>query len=131
VNWQKQEDAVLLNWNADASLVLQAAEPMDLTPYSQLVFDLKWSAAPTAPLWLGMSCGSGCGGQLDLAAVLQQKPTEQWHKLSIDLRCLANAGAALNHLYQPFRLQSSGAWQASLANIRLIPNTQGSDLSCN
>ncbi len=132
VNWQKQEDALQLSFNSNnaAQLVLQASEALDLSSYGQLVFDLKWNQAPTADVMLGMSCGSGCGGQLPLGDLLQQKVSGQWHKLTIELACFANAGAALNHLYQPFNLQSAAPWQVSLANIRVTPATAAADLSC-
>ena len=130
VNWQKQEDALQLQWQGDASLVLHSSEALDISAYGQLVFDLKWQTAPQAPLLLGMSCGSGCGGTVNLNPLLTQKAAGQWHKLVIDLQCLANAGVALNHLYQPFLLQSSGNTALTLSNIRLTPATATADLSC-
>lgn len=130
VNWQKQEDALQLQWQGDASLVLHSSEALDISAYGQLVFDLKWQTAPPAPLLLGMSCGSGCGGTVNLNPLLTQKAAGQWHKLVIDLQCLANAGVALNHLYQPFLLQSSGNTALTLSNIRLTPATATADLSC-
>jgi beta-glucosidase len=130
VNWQKQEDALQLQWQGDASLVLHSTEALDISAYGQLVFDLKWQTAPQAPLRLGMSCGSGCGGTVNLNPLLTQKAAGQWHKLVIDLQCLANAGVALNHLYQPFLLQSSGNTALTLSNIRLTPATATADLSC-
>jgi beta-glucosidase len=130
VNWQKQEDALQLQWQGDASLVLHSTEALDISAYGQLVFDLKWQTAPQAPLLLGMSCGSGCGGTVNLNPLLTQKAAGQWHKLVIDLQCLANAGVALNHLFQPFLLQSSGNTALTLSNIRLTPATATADLSC-
>lgn len=131
VNWQKQEDALLLDWQqGGAQLVLKSTAALDVRAYGQLVFDLKWSALPQMPLLLGQSCGSGCGAQLDLTPVLAQKAAGQWQKLTIDLACFAKAGAAQNHLYQPFVLQSQGAWQVTLANIRLTPATAAADLAC-
>ncbi len=130
VNWQKQEDALQLQWQGDASLQLHSSEALDISAYGQLVFDLKWPATPQAPVLLGMSCGSGCSGTVDLSPLLAQKAAGQWHKLVIDLQCLAKAGVALNHLYQPFLLQSSGDTALTLSNIRLTPATATADLSC-
>ncbi|WP_337880939.1 glycoside hydrolase family 3 N-terminal domain-containing protein [Rheinheimera sp.] len=123
VNWQKQEDALQLNWSegSKAALVLQAARPFDASGYQQLQFHLNWAAAPTAPVMLGASCGSGCGGAVDLVPQLSSQTAGEWHSITVNLACLADAGAALNHLEQPFSLQSSGAWQAKIANIRLVP----------
>ncbi|WP_127026350.1 glycoside hydrolase family 3 protein [Rheinheimera mangrovi] len=132
VNWQKQEDALLLDWaaNSKAKLVLQAAVPLDASGYGQLVVDMKWNAAPTAAVTLAQSCGSGCGGTLNLAELIGSKAAGQWHKVVIDLSCFAAKGAALNHLQQPFVLHSEAAYQLSISNIRLTPATATADLSC-
>lgn len=132
VNWQKQEDALQLNWLAGstAKLLLQAAVPLDATSYGQLSFDINWPQQPTAALELGLSCGSGCGGMIDIGPLLQSKAAAQWHSLVIDLGCFADTGTALNHLQQPFVLQSQSAMQLSIANIRLTPATATADLRC-
>lgn len=132
VNWQKQEDALLLNWasNSKAKLVLQAAVPLDARAYSQLVVDMKWNSAPAAAVTLAQSCGSGCGGTVDLAPLISSKAAGQWHKVVIDLSCFAAKGAALNHLQQPFVLHSEAAYQLSISNIRLTPAAAKADLSC-
>ena len=131
VNWQKQEDALALNWQqGGATLQLHSSEPLDLSRYGQLVFDLKWQQAPAQAVMLSMSCGSGCGGRLDLSPLLAAKAAGQWQKITVDLACFAKAGAALNHLYQPFVLQSAGSVALSLANIRVTPATAAADVSC-
>lgn len=131
VNWQKQEDALALNWQqGGATLRLHGSEALDLSRYGQLVFDLKWQQAPAQAVTLAMSCGSGCGGQLDLSPLLAAKAAGQWQKITLDLACFAKAGAALNHLYQPFVLQSAGSTALSLANIRVTPATAAADISC-
>ncbi|EGM79724.1 beta-glucosidase-like glycosyl hydrolase [Rheinheimera sp. A13L] len=132
VNWQKQEDALSLDWaaNSKSRLVLQAAVPLNASGYGQLVVDMKWNTAPTAAVTLALSCGSGCGGSLDLAELMNNKTAGQWHKMVIDLSCFAAKGAALNHLQQPFVLHSEAAYQLSIANIRFTPATTKADLSC-
>ncbi len=110
VNWQKQEDALQLRWAAgsNAKLLLQAQAPLDASGYGQLVLDVKFAALPTAPLWLGLGCASGCGAELDLTPILAGKASQQFHKLVLDLSCFAKKGAALNHLTQPFILHTAG-----------------------
>ena len=131
VNLQKQEDALALNWQqGGATLRLHSSEALDLSRYGQLVFDLKWQQAPAQAVTLAMSCGSGCGGRLDLSPLLAAKAAGQWQKITVDLACFAKAGAALNHLYQPFVLQSAGSVALSLANIRVTPATAAADISC-
>ncbi len=131
VNWQKQEDALALNWQqGGATLQLHSSEPLDLSRYGQLVFDLKWQQAPAQAVTLAMSCGSGCGGRLDLSPLFAAKAAGQWQKITVDLACFAKAGAALNHLYQPFVLHSAGSAALSLANIRVTPATAAADISC-
>lgn len=131
VNWQKQEDALALHWQqGGAMLQLHSSDPLDLSRYGQLVFDLKWQQAPAQAVTLAMSCGSGCGGQLDLSPLLAAKAAGQWQKITVDLSCFSKAGAALNHLYQPFVLQSEGRVALSLANIRVTPATAAADISC-
>jgi beta-glucosidase len=136
VNWQKQEDALQLRWAAgsNAKLLLQAQTPLDGSGYGQLVLDVKFAALPTAPLWLGLGCASGCGAELDLTPILAGKASQQFHKLVLDLRCFADKGAALNHLTQPFILHTAGqsaSAELTLANIRYAPATATADLACN
>lgn len=131
VNWQKQEDALALHWQqGGAMLQLHSSEALDLSRYGQLVFDLKWQQVPAKAVTLAMSCGSGCDGRLDLSPLLAAKAAGQWQKITVDLACFAKAGAALNHLYQPFVLQSEGRVALSLANIRVTPATAAADISC-
>ncbi|NRQ41749.1 exo 1,3/1,4-beta-D-glucan glucohydrolase [Rheinheimera sp. YQF-2] len=132
VNWQKQEDAILLNWqtSSSATLGLHTDKPLDASGYNQLVLDMKWSAAPEAPVMLGMSCGSGCGAEVDLSGLLKDKALNQWRLVSIDLSCFAGKGAALNHLQQPFLISSKAPFQLTLANIRLTSGNIRSDIGC-
>lgn len=132
VNWQKQEDALLLDWSANskAKLVLQAATSLDSTAYTQLVFDMKWNTAPAAAITLSQSCGSACAATLDLAPVFQTKAAGQWHKIVIDLACFAAKGAKLDQLQQAFVLHSEAAYQLNIANIQLTTATSVADLSC-
>ncbi|KKL02149.1 glycoside hydrolase family 3 protein [Rheinheimera mesophila] len=132
VNWQKQEDALLLDWAADskAKLVLQAATPLDASAYAQLVVDMKWNSTPTAAVTLAQSCGADCGGVLDLAPIFATKAQGQWHKVVIDLHCFAAKGVKLTQLQQAFVLHSAAAYQLSISNIRFTPAAATADLSC-
>ncbi len=125
VDHKAQEDARRLQWSGSeaARLVLIAAKPFDLTRESngdvQLQLTLRRDSAVSAPVWLGVGCGEGCSGRVDLQKTLAALPQGQWKVVGVPLKCFAAAGADVSKLVQVPTLESAAALDLSVSRIAL------------
>ncbi|MET1163412.1 MAG: exo 1,3/1,4-beta-D-glucan glucohydrolase [Pseudoxanthomonas sp.] len=125
VDHKAQEDARRLQWSGStpARLVLASGAPLDLARESngdvQLQLTLKRDSAVVAPLWLGVGCGEGCSGRVDLQKTLAALPQGQWKVVGVPLKCLVKAGADVGKLVQPLFLESGAALDLSLSRVAL------------
>lgn len=122
-----QQDARLVKWSGSgpATLALQGEAPIDLQreANSQLsvTLDYRVDAAPTAPVTLGIECGTGCRGDLPIHAQLKRAAAGEWHQLKLPLRCFQSKGADLRRVTAPFLLTTAGKLELGIANVRLEP----------
>ncbi|HVS12377.1 MAG TPA: exo 1,3/1,4-beta-D-glucan glucohydrolase [Thermoanaerobaculia bacterium] len=129
-----QEDAREVRWSgADGAFVaLRGEEPIDLRREAngemELAIDLLVVRPPAGSVRLGVGCGEGCAGDLEVGARLRDLEPERWHTLAIRLRCFAEAGADLGRIDTPMRLAAEGALVLRFSEIRLAP--AGPDPSC-
>ncbi len=120
-----QEDARQLQWSgaAPARLVLLSATPVDVTRESngdvQLQLTLRRDSAVTGPVWLGVGCGEGCSGRVDLQKTLSALPQGQWAPVGVPLKCLAAAGADVAKLRQVTVLESATVLELAVSRIAL------------
>ncbi len=125
VDHKAQEDARRLQWSGAqaARWVLASATPIDVTRESngdvQLQLTLRRDSAITAPVWLGVGCGEGCSGRVDLRKTLAALPQGQWKVVGVPLKCLAVAGADVGKLVQLPVLESAAALDLSVSRIAL------------
>lgn len=125
VDHKAQEDARRLQWSGAqaARWVLASTMPIDVTRESngdvQLQLTLRRDSAVTAPLWLGVGCGEGCSGRVDLHKTLAALPQGQWKVVGVPLKCFAVAGADVGKLVQPSWLESATALDLSVSRIAL------------
>lgn len=125
-----QEDARSLRWSGGrARVYLAADEAVDLARESNgemaLAFDLLMSEAPGGEVELGMGCGEDCGARVPLTGILTGLPLGEWSTVRVRLRCLAEAGAAMEHIDTPFLLEAEGPMALTLSNVRLVPQSDG------
>jgi len=126
-NMTVQEDARELTWRGKslARAYLGWSEPKTIAEYqasqSALTLEIKVVQGPAGRVALGMLCGDDCHGSVDMQSTLAALPRNEWHKVSVDLQCLVNAGAELTNITAPFMLESADAVTLSVANIRLQP----------
>ena len=128
-----QEDSRRLTWGGGSllsiglSVALAGRAPIDLERESNgqlsLAFDYRVDQAPTAPVLLGVQCGAGCRGTVPLP--LTAAPVGQWQHAKILLSCFAHRGANMGRVTSPFNIETSGALELSLSNIRLESGTDG------
>ncbi|MEG3049413.1 MAG: exo 1,3/1,4-beta-D-glucan glucohydrolase [Thermomonas sp.] len=125
VDHKAQEDGRRLTWNGSkpASWLLVAGKPLDVTRESngdvQLQLTLRRDSAVTAPVWLGVGCGDGCSGRVDLQKTLAAIPQGEWKVVGVPLKCFVAAGADVSKLVQVPVLESSAALQVSVSRIAL------------
>ena len=125
VDHKAQEDARRLQWSGAqaARWVLASATPIDVTRESngdvQLQLTLRRDSAITAPVWLGVGCGEGCSGRVDLRKTLASLPQGQWKVVGVPLKCFAVAGADVGKLVQLPVLESAAALDLSVSRIAL------------
>ncbi len=125
VDHRAQEDARRLRWSGArvASLVLSSAKPVDVSREAngdvQLQLTLRRDSAVTAPVWLGVGCGAGCEGKIDLQPALSASAQGQWRTLGVPLKCFNVAGADVGKLLQVATLESAAALDLSVSRIAL------------
>lgn len=125
VDHQAQEDARRLQWSGStaAKLVLASGTPLDVSRESngdvQLQLTLRRDSAVTAPVWLGVGCGEGCSGRVDLQKTLAALPQGEWKIVGVPLKCFVTAGADVSKLVQVPVLESSAALELSVSRIAL------------
>jgi len=125
VDHKAQEDGRRLTWTGSkpASWLLVASKPLDVTRESngdvQLQLTLRRDSAVTAPVWLGVGCGDGCSGRVDLQKTLAAIPQGEWKVVGVPLKCFVAAGADVAKLVQVPVLESSAALQLSVSRIAL------------
>ncbi len=119
--------ARLFDWSGEggAMVELTGGEVLDLTREANgnltLGFDLKVVEAPTAPFHLGVGCGEGCRGDIDLSGMAGQLPAGEWANVRVRLRCFEEAGADLSKIVAPVRMASEGAAEIAVARVQILP----------
>ena len=125
VDHKAQEDGRRLTWTGSkpASWLLVASKPLDVTRESngdvQLQLTLRRDSAVTAPVWLGVGCGDGCSGRVDLQKTLSAIPQGEWKVVGVPLKCFVASGADVAKLVQVPVLESGAALQISVSRIAL------------
>lgn len=107
LDYKAQEDARRFAWNkGDAQLAITARAPMDLDRETNgdvlLITTLRIDALPGKEAWIGMACGKGCEGRVQLGPQLAGLPNGQWLRIGVSLKCFRKAGADMHHIEQPF-----------------------------
>ena len=77
---------------------------------------------------IGVACGEGCAGYLNITSGLQNKLNQGWQLSQLKLSCFADQGADMSKISSPLVLTTAGPLQIQLRSISLVSN-QG-DASC-
>jgi beta-glucosidase len=119
--------AKLATWSGkgEAQLYLAAAEPQDfsdlLAQDAALVTLLQVHAPPKKKVTLRMGCGYPCSANADISKLLKALPTDQWLRVSFDLKCFADGGLDIANVDTPFLLLTKGRLSLSVSDVRLVP----------
>jgi beta-glucosidase len=123
VDFKAQEDARRLQYKQPhARFVLESGKPLDLErEVNGDVMLILWIRAnASAPqLKIGMSCGAGCEGMVDLASTLASAHPGTWSKVGVPLKCFRVAGADMAKVTQPLVLDGSKSADVALSRVWL------------
>jgi beta-glucosidase len=126
-----QQDGKRVTWTAPARFEARALEPMALPAYARtdgaLQFDVLVGAAPAGKVTVGLG-----KAELDATALFTKFVGKPRQRVSIALACFAARGADLDHVAAPFSVQSSGAFTASFADMKIVGGAakQADALAC-
>jgi len=136
VDHKAQEDARRLQWSgaADARLQLVSAKPIDIARETNgdilLYVTLRRDAAVTGPLWLGVGCGEGCSGQVDIGKTVGALKAGEWKTIAVPLKCFQAAGADMTKLVQVPYLASAAAADVSFSRMALGQSQEAIAVDC-
>ncbi|HVJ38253.1 MAG TPA: exo 1,3/1,4-beta-D-glucan glucohydrolase [Stenotrophomonas sp.] len=136
VDHKAQEDARRLQWSGatDARLQLVSAKPIDVARETNgdilLYVTLRRDAAVTGPLWLGVGCGEGCSGQVDIGKSVAALKAGEWQTLAVPLKCFQAAGADMTKLVQVPYVASAAAADVSFSRIALGQSQEAIAVDC-
>jgi beta-glucosidase len=128
IDHRAQEDARLIEWRggAAAAIELRLRDRQDLKPQTgqdmQLVTTLQLRAMPSAPVWLSIGCGEGCGSRVRIDADLNALPLQEWLRVGIPLKCLETLGANMQQIDRPLRIETAGRLAFGLSRVELGSN---------
>ena len=134
VDRRAQEDARRFTWNGSGAATAQinAARPLDISREANgelsLVVEYRVDAAPTAPVTLGMSCGTGCTFAVPIRGLLAAAPVGTWSTMAVPLRCFRQGGVDMTRVTAPLLITTAGRLALSVSDVRFasaaVPQTQ-------
>ncbi len=90
-----------------------------------LAVDVMVETAPSAAVTLGMECGEGCSGALNVSETITALPVGEWTSLRVGLRCFEEAGADMTRIDTPFLLATTGELALSFSEVKLVSAAEG------
>ena len=123
VDMAAQEDARQFTWNADGAFVVNGPA-VDLSkPLKEdwsLLIDWRIDQPATGPVMLSFG-----GAALDLKTTMRALPTGTPTQTRIPLRCFAAAGAKLDAVGSPIRMQAAKGLVATIRNVHIETTKKG------
>jgi len=124
-----QEGGRELRWPGGAARAAISGPAFDMRMLSNgeaaLRIGLRVDEAPDAPVSLGVGCGPGCEGAVDITEFLKSAPPGQWRTLKVKLSCFGAAGTDVSRVATPFALSSAGHLRITLSNVQLVSDPAG------
>jgi beta-glucosidase len=120
-----EADAIQAEWNGGLGQVYwQDDNPRDFRTLSQqggaLSMVIRIDKRPEKSVDLKMDCGYPCAGSLDMTKLFKSVPEHQWFRISLKLSCFEKAGANLSHIVAPIVVATTGSFEMSFSDVRLI-----------
>jgi beta-glucosidase len=123
VQLNTQQDAKEVTWLGPARLFSRNPSRNDLRAMAKadgaLVFDMALVQTPKSKVTLGMGCGDGCAGAVDLTPTLAAMKPGEKRTIKVPLQCFIARGAKLEAVEAPFAVEADAPFAAAFANIRV------------
>ncbi|SDG08309.1 beta-glucosidase [Lentzea fradiae] len=122
-----QQDALKTTWTGTGpgQVYLQSPEVADLRGYGNangaVQFDVIVHSAPVNRTVISSHCVYPCLAEFDATQVFRDLPAGQKATIKIPVSCFEGKGLDLENVNTPFLVYTDGAFQASFANIRWVP----------
>ncbi|WP_308911544.1 glycoside hydrolase family 3 protein [Pseudokordiimonas caeni] len=125
---------IVFSGQAPTTIALASATPVDLSRelaagYA-MAFEWRVDNIPFGKVEVGLGCGAGCSGLVDISSFFLEAPTGEWQRTLVPLACFAEKGADLSRFTAPLMLTTSGDFALSLADVRLVKPDAGATLEC-
>ncbi|WP_370651488.1 exo 1,3/1,4-beta-D-glucan glucohydrolase [Luteitalea sp. TBR-22] len=122
-----QENAREVTWSGAAAGTLEftgITRDLSRQANGDMAIAFTWAVeeAPTAAVTLGMGCGDGCLGRVDVTSQLRASAPGQLRSLKVKLSCLAAQGAVMRRIDRPVVLETTGRLRVVLREVRLVTN---------
>jgi len=120
-----EADAIQAAWsNGLGQVYWQEDNPRDYRSLSQaggaLSMVIRIDKRPKKSVDLKMDCGYPCAGSLDMTKLFKNVPEKQWFRISLKLSCFEKAGANLGHIVAPLVVATTGPFEMSFSDVRVI-----------
>jgi len=123
-----QQDALRATWNGTGPAQIYMQDPAggsDLRGYlnanGALVFDTIVHQPPAARTVISVHCVWPCGAEVVATNLFQNLPVGEKATVKIPIACFASLGLDLENVNTPFLVYTEGAFSASFANVRWVP----------
>lgn len=130
VDRQAQEDSVRLAFAGAGELVVQQAQPINLSRESNgqlsLILDYRVTQAPTGTVTLGMT--GGRSASVPITGALRAGSGD-WAQLAVPLRCFADAGVDMAKVTRPATITTTGKLGLDISGVRIASAPPG-PVSC-
>jgi beta-glucosidase len=116
-----QEDSLRLVWNGTGAgeAAIEQAMPIDVTRETNgqlsLIVDYRVTAAPTAPVTLGMA-DTAKTATVPLNGALAKGG---WTSIAVPLRCFADQGLKMGAIVKPFTIATAGTLGLDVSAVRI------------
>jgi len=127
VHHDDDETAINVSWNGEgeAQFFVGRMEPADysslLDQDAALVAVVRLDKKPNKRATLRMGCGYPCGSNADITKLLKALPTDQWVRVSFDLKCFADGGLDVKNVDTPWLITTRGEMALSISEISVVP----------
>lgn len=127
------EGAIKLSWNkrGKRGAAIITGRTVDLSRFEQLgalVLVIKLEERMSRPVFVKMTCGDDCSGQVSIRNNLKHAQVNKWFALPIPLDCFVQEGVDLKKVTSPFQIETKAKMDMDIAEIsigRLPAGDQG------
>jgi beta-glucosidase len=120
-------DAYQAEWKGGLGQVYwQESNPRDYRKLAAaggaLSMEIRIDKKPKKKVEVKMDCGYPCAGTLNMTQIFKAVPEGQWFRMSLAVSCFEESGANLSNIVSPLVVATSGDFEMSFADVRLLTN---------